>query len=200
MSRLDLGPSAPASLPVDLTAKKNLQGIGIETKQGEDMIVVALPPFTSPITTRRQQKQDETFNTVAGPEVFYNHIKAPKTSQRNYRKLESIMEFPPNSFGTPKSTRRTSNSHKRKGAPGKYKARSSQQLTRGVERHVPDEHSLSPGLISAIFHGIAQSRGGREGSKKLARLTMDEAGRWRVIRFSKPVDTFPQDFERGAIR
>lgn len=50
-----------------------------------------------------------------------------------------------------------------------------------------DNTSISPELARSIFGGISRTIRG----KRLALLTMDDSGRWRVARSQLPAETFP---------
>lgn len=130
--------------------------------------LAALPP---PTPHEMRQCIEPTF----APTVSYPILAPP-----SYRSLSSIQGSAWEGFGTPINTTPAFAANETvyhgSGRTAKY---------RNNNQRNDDEAGLSLGLVNAIFRGITR----RTGGQRVAYLSMDESGRWRVVRFSVPSET-----------
>lgn len=103
---------------------------------------------------------------------------------RQYRSLDSIMGFPRASFGVQDVLAPTLPSRTGRAKVSKYLHKQADGEPGGMGAGAG---GLPSGLLNAIFCGVTR----KEGGKRYAQLAMDDAGRWRVVRHSKPSEVFP---------
>lgn len=147
--------------------------------------ISSLPP--SPLATMRVQPGPEPSegserNPRQKSETDFNPGYQVSTTPQ-YRSLNSIGISAWDNLGIPGPSPPTISSRIRgrgfgRGATAKY-----QNHQRGGHQDL----GLSAELVNAIFCGITRKNGGRW----FAQLSMDDSGRWRVVRTSRPPDVFP---------
>lgn len=140
-----------------------------------------LPP---PRTPRARRRTDTEQPTTPAPVLY--ELRYPVLAPPDYQPLNTIRGSSWERFGTPTGTAPLPT------PPFTGKGTLLGDSGKSAKYHNTQREGdmgLASNLVNAIYKDITRRRGG----KRFARLGMDDSGRWRVVRNSRPTKTFPPE-------